>query len=157
MTWSCNGNAGATPLIVSNTSAKCANLDKQSTYTTAQMLPIESLGRASRRYCGSQRHERLQLFHEHGCASQRKKTQHTAALLSTDAEPMSLLKATQEAVWLGLFLCELRKQDDDEHHDEGLNYAVQDFRVLQARILTSNFVRIKFKDNQVVLKFNSCC
>ncbi|CEG49080.1 gag-pol polyprotein [Plasmopara halstedii] len=42
-----------------------------------------------------------------GCISWRSKKQQSVALSSTEAEYMALSEATQEAVWLKVFLCEL--------------------------------------------------
>ena len=42
-----------------------------------------------------------------GCISWKSKKQRTVALSSTVAEYMALSEATQEAIWLKAFLCEL--------------------------------------------------
>ena len=49
-----------------------------------------------------------------GCISWRSKKQRTVALSSTEAEYMALSEATQEAVWLKVFLCELGEMAKDE-------------------------------------------
>ncbi|TJX47833.1 Ty1/Copia family ribonuclease HI, partial [Soehngenia saccharolytica] len=49
-----------------------------------------------------------------GCISWRSKKQRTVALSSTEAEYMALSEATQEAVWLKVFLCELGEMASDE-------------------------------------------
>ncbi|KAG2869783.1 hypothetical protein PC114_g27686 [Phytophthora cactorum] len=58
-----------------------------------------------------------------GCISWRSKKQRTVALSSTEAEYMALSEATQEAVWLKVFLCELGEMANDEadfYEDEGI-------------------------------------
>ena len=49
-----------------------------------------------------------------GCVSWRSKKQRSVALSSTEAEYMALSEATQEAVWLKVFLCELGEMTIDE-------------------------------------------
>ncbi|OWZ10693.1 Retrovirus-related pol Polyprotein [Phytophthora megakarya] len=49
-----------------------------------------------------------------GCISWRSKKQRTVALSSTEAEYMALSEATQDAVWLKVFLCELGEMASDE-------------------------------------------
>uniref|UniRef100_A0AAV1VMN5 Polyprotein n=1 Tax=Peronospora matthiolae TaxID=2874970 RepID=A0AAV1VMN5_9STRA len=51
---------------------------------------------------------------KNGCISWRSKKQRTVALSSTEAEYMALTEATQEAVWLKAFLCEIGEMKNDE-------------------------------------------
>ena len=48
-----------------------------------------------------------------GCVSWKSKKQRTVALSSTEAEYRALSEATQEAVWLKAFLCELGEMSSD--------------------------------------------
>uniref|UniRef100_A0AAV1TWQ2 Uncharacterized protein n=1 Tax=Peronospora matthiolae TaxID=2874970 RepID=A0AAV1TWQ2_9STRA len=48
------------------------------------------------------------------CISWRSKKQRTAALSLTEAEYMALSEATQEAVWLKVFLCELDEMTSNQ-------------------------------------------
>uniref|UniRef100_A0AAV1V1C5 Uncharacterized protein n=1 Tax=Peronospora matthiolae TaxID=2874970 RepID=A0AAV1V1C5_9STRA len=49
-----------------------------------------------------------------GCIIRRSKKQRTLALSSTEAEYMALTEATQEAVWLKAFLCDIGEVKNDE-------------------------------------------
>ena len=98
-----------------------------------------------------------------GCISWKSKKQRTVALSSTEAEYMALSEATQEAIWLKAFLCELGEISSDT--------AVKIFEDNQGSIALAknpqyhkrtkhidiryHFVREKVEDGQVILEYIS--
>ncbi|KAG2782680.1 hypothetical protein PC111_g24477 [Phytophthora cactorum] len=94
-----------------------------------------------------------------GCISWRSKKQRTVALSSTEAEYMALSEATQEAVWLKVFLCELGEMANDEavkiYEDNQGSIALAknpEFHKRTKHIdIRYHFVREKVEDGQVVL------
>ncbi|OWY97260.1 RxLR effector protein [Phytophthora megakarya] len=83
-----------------------------------------------------------------GCISWRSKKQRTVALSSTEAKYMALSQATQEAVWLKVFLCELGEMTSDEANPE--------FHKRTKHIdIRYHFVCEKVEDGQVVLEYIS--
>ena len=98
-----------------------------------------------------------------GCNSWKSKKQRTVALSSTEAEYMALSEATQEAIWLKAFLCELGEISSDT--------AVKIFEDNQGSIALAknpqyhkrtkhidikyHFVREKVEDGQVILEYIS--
>ena len=98
-----------------------------------------------------------------GCVSWKSKKQRTVALSSTEAEYMALSEATQEAIWLKAFLCELGEMSSDA--------AVKIFEDNQGSIALAknpehhkrtkhidiryHFVREKVEDGQVILEYIS--
>ena len=94
-----------------------------------------------------------------GCISWRSKKQRTVALSSTEAEYMALSEATQEAVWLKVFLCELGEMAKDEaikiYEDNQGSIALAknpEFHKRTKHIdIRYHFVREKVEDGQVVL------
>ena len=98
-----------------------------------------------------------------GTLSWRSKKQRTVALSSTEAEYMALSEATQEAIWLKTFLCELGEMT--------LNDAVKVYEDNQGSIALAknpefhkrtkhidiryHFVREKVEDGQAVLEYIS--
>ena len=98
-----------------------------------------------------------------GCISWRSKKQRTVALSSTEAEYMALSEATQEEVWLKVFLCELGEMAMDEavkmYEDNQGSIALAknpEFRKRTKHIdIRYHFVREKVEDGQVVLQYVS--
>ncbi|KAG2758626.1 hypothetical protein Pcac1_g29253 [Phytophthora cactorum] len=98
-----------------------------------------------------------------GCISWRSKKQRTVALSSTEAEYMALSEATQEAVWLKVFLCELGEMANDEavkiYEDNQGSIALAknpEFHKRTKHIdIRYHFVREKVEDGQVVLQYVS--
>ncbi|KAG3097372.1 Retrovirus-related Pol polyprotein from transposon TNT 1-94 [Phytophthora idaei] len=98
-----------------------------------------------------------------GCISWRSKKQRTVALSSTEAEYMALSEATQEAVWLKVFLCELGEMASDEaikiYEDNQGSIALAknpEFHKRTKHIdIRYHFVREKVEDSQVVLQYVS--
>ena len=96
-----------------------------------------------------------------GCISWRSKKQRTVALSSTEAEYMALSEATQEAVWLKVFLCELGEMAGDEaikiYEDNQGSIALAknpEFHKRTKHIdIRYHFVREKVEDGQVVLEY----
>ena len=96
-----------------------------------------------------------------GCISWRSKKQRTVALSSTEAEYMALSEATQEAVWLKVFLCELGETSSDEaikiYEDNQGSIALAknpEFHKRTKHIdIRYHFVREKVEDGQVVLEY----
>ena len=96
-----------------------------------------------------------------GCISWRSKKQRTVALSSTEAEYMALSEATQEAVWLKSFMCELGEHSTDEpikiHEDNQGAIALAknpEFHKRTKHIdIRYHFVREKVEDGQVVLEY----
>ncbi|KAH7460370.1 Retrovirus-related Pol polyprotein from transposon TNT 1-94 [Phytophthora ramorum] len=95
-----------------------------------------------------------------GCISWRSKKQRTVALSSTEAEYMALSEATQEAVWLKVFLCELGEMASDEavkiYEDNQGSIALAKNPQFHKRTkhidIRYHFVREKVEDGQVVLQ-----
>uniref|UniRef100_H3GB65 Reverse transcriptase Ty1/copia-type domain-containing protein n=1 Tax=Phytophthora ramorum TaxID=164328 RepID=H3GB65_PHYRM len=98
-----------------------------------------------------------------GCISWRSKKQRTVALSSTEAEYMALSEATQEAVWLKVFLCELGEMASDEavkiYEDNQGSIALAKNPQFHKRTkhidIRYHFVREKVEDGQVVLQYVS--
>jgi transposase InsO family protein len=98
-----------------------------------------------------------------GCISWRSKKQRTVALSSTEAEYMALSEATQEAVWLKVFLCELGEMKSDDpvkiYEDNQGSIALAknpEFHKRTKHIdIRYHFVREKVEDGQVVLQYVS--
>ncbi|GMG39212.1 unnamed protein product [Aspergillus oryzae] len=98
-----------------------------------------------------------------GCISWRSKKQRTVALSSTEAEYMALTEATQEAIWLKAFLCELGEMKSDEavkiYEDNQGSIALAknpEFHKRTKHIdIRYHFVREKVEDGQVVLQYCS--
>ncbi|KAG3230861.1 hypothetical protein PI124_g24042 [Phytophthora idaei] len=98
-----------------------------------------------------------------GCISWGSKKQRTVALSSTEAEYMALSEATQEAVWLKVFLCELGEMASDEaikiYEDNQGSIALAknpEFHKRTKHIdIRYHFVREKVEDSQVVLQYVS--
>ncbi|KAG6606568.1 Retrovirus-related Pol polyprotein from transposon TNT 1-94 [Phytophthora cinnamomi] len=98
-----------------------------------------------------------------GCISWRSKKQRTVALSSTEAEYMALSEATQEAVWLKVFLRELGEMASDEaikiYEDNQGSIALAknpEFHKRTKHIdIRYHFVREKVEDGQVVLEYCS--
>ncbi|CAI5714757.1 unnamed protein product [Peronospora destructor] len=96
-----------------------------------------------------------------GCISWRSKKQRTIALSSTEAEYMALSEATQEAVWLKAFMCELGEDAGDGavmvYKDNQGAIALAKSPEFHKRIkhidIRYHFVREKVKDGQVVLDY----
>ena len=96
-----------------------------------------------------------------GCISCRSKKQSTVALSSTEAEYMALTEATQEAVWLKAFLCELGEMKSDEavkiYEDNQGSIALAknpEFHKRTKHIdIRYHFVREKVEDGQVLLQY----
>ena len=96
-----------------------------------------------------------------GCISWRSKKQSTVALSSTEAEYMALTEATQEAVWLKSFLCELGEMKSDEavkrYEDNQGSIALAknpEFHKRTKHIdIRYHFVREKVEDGQVLLQY----
>uniref|UniRef100_H3G826 Reverse transcriptase Ty1/copia-type domain-containing protein n=1 Tax=Phytophthora ramorum TaxID=164328 RepID=H3G826_PHYRM len=92
-----------------------------------------------------------------GCISWRSKKQRTVALSSTEAEYMALSEATQEAVWLKVFLCELGEMASDEavkiYEDNQGSIALTKNPQFHKRTkhidIRYHFVREKVEDGQV--------
>uniref|UniRef100_H3HAK5 Reverse transcriptase Ty1/copia-type domain-containing protein n=1 Tax=Phytophthora ramorum TaxID=164328 RepID=H3HAK5_PHYRM len=98
-----------------------------------------------------------------GCISWRSKKQRTVALSSTEAEYMALSEATQEAVWLKVFLCELGEMASDEavkiYEDNQGSITLAKNPQFHKRTkhidIRYHFVREKVEDGQVVLQYVS--
>ena len=96
-----------------------------------------------------------------GCVSWRSKKQRSVALSSTEAEYMALSEATQEAVWLKVFLCELGEMTIDEsvkiYEDNQGSIALAknpEFHKRTKHIdIRYHFVREKVEDGQVNLVY----
>uniref|UniRef100_A0AAV1TND8 Reverse transcriptase Ty1/copia-type domain-containing protein n=1 Tax=Peronospora matthiolae TaxID=2874970 RepID=A0AAV1TND8_9STRA len=93
--------------------------------------------------------------------SWRSKKQRTVALSSTEAEYMALTEATQEAVWLKAFLCEIGEMKNDEavkiYEDNQGSIALAknpEFHKRTKHIdIRYHFVREKVADGQVLLQY----
>ncbi|GMF35227.1 unnamed protein product [Phytophthora lilii] len=98
-----------------------------------------------------------------GCISWRSKKQRTVALSPTEAEYMALTEATQEALWLKAFLCELGEMKSDEavkiyESNQGSMALAKnpEFHKRTKHIdIRYHFVREKVEDGQVVLQYCS--
>ena len=98
-----------------------------------------------------------------GCISWRSKKQRTVALSSTEAEYMALSEATQEAVWLKVFLCELGEMASDDaikiYEDNQGSIALAknpEFHKRTKHIdIRYHFVREKVEEGEVVLQYVS--
>ncbi|TMW61094.1 hypothetical protein Poli38472_014555 [Pythium oligandrum] len=96
-----------------------------------------------------------------GCISWRSKKQRTVALSSTEAEYMALSEATQEAVWLKSFMCELGEDSGNgaltvfEDNQGAIALAKNpEFHKRTKHIdIRYHFVREKVEDGQVVLEY----
>ncbi|GMG18459.1 unnamed protein product [Phytophthora fragariaefolia] len=98
-----------------------------------------------------------------GCISWRSKKQRTVALSSTEAEYMALTEATQEAIWLKAFLCEIGEMETKstikiyENNQGSIALAKNpEFHKRTKHIdIRYHFVREKVEDSQVVLEYCS--
>lgn len=96
-----------------------------------------------------------------GCISWRSKRQRSVALSSTEAEYMALSEATQEAVWLKNFLCELGEHTSEDavkiYEDNQGSIALAknpEFHKRTKHIdIRYHFVREKVEDSQVILEY----
>ncbi|GMF35686.1 unnamed protein product [Phytophthora lilii] len=98
-----------------------------------------------------------------GCISWRSKMQRTVALSSTEAEYMALTEATQEAICLKAFLCELCEMKSDKavkiYEDNQGSIALaknpEFYKRTKHIYIRYHFVREKVEDGQVVLQYCS--
>ncbi|OWZ18480.1 RxLR effector protein [Phytophthora megakarya] len=98
-----------------------------------------------------------------GCISSRSKKQRTVALSSMEAKYMTLSEATQEAVWVKVFLCKLGEMGSDEavqiyEHNQGSIALAKnpEFHKRTKHIdIHYHFVREKVEDGQVMLEYIS--
>ena len=97
------------------------------------------------------------------CVSWKSMKQRTVALSSTEAEYMALSEATQKAVWLNAFLCELNeifsdtavKIYDDNQGSIALAQNPEYHKRTKHINVRYHFVREKVKDGQVILEYIS--
>ncbi|GMF61359.1 unnamed protein product [Phytophthora fragariaefolia] len=98
-----------------------------------------------------------------GCISLRSKKQRAVALSSTEAAYMALTEATQEAIWLKAFLCEIGEMETKsavkiyEDNQDSIALAKNpEFHKRTKHIdIRYHFVREKVEDSQVVLEYFS--
>ncbi|CEG45551.1 Phosphatidylinositol kinase (PIK-G3) [Plasmopara halstedii] len=98
-----------------------------------------------------------------GCISWKSKKQRTVALSSTEAEYMALTEATQEAIWLKTFLCELGEMRDEDpvkiFEDNQGSLALAKNPKFHKRTkhidIRYHFVREKVEGGQVILQYCS--
>ena len=98
-----------------------------------------------------------------GCVSWKSKKQRTVALSSAEAEYMALSEATQEAVWLKAFLCELGEMStgsavkiyEDNQGLIALAKNPEHHKWIKHIDIRYVFVREKVEDGQVILEYIS--
>ena len=94
-----------------------------------------------------------------GCVSWKSKKQRTVALSSTEAEYRALSEATQEAVWLKAFLCELGEVSsdtavkiyEDNQGSTALKKNPQYYKRNNYIVIRYHFIQENFEDGQVNL------